>query len=761
MSGFNPLYLSDYEVVGGFVSQDINISADTNNLAIPNYSFTNPRTYLRLNVTGVRNLTGIAPYAQVANGAELVVVNVGSGTLTLKDSSALSSVGNRFYFGGIDASIAPGMTIHLFYDATAGQWVAINSQSTALATRYETIVARDYGVVADGVTNVSTQMANAIAAAAAAKKALLVPAGTIYMPLSTGLDLSGCPGIICSGPTVFDFTGSSLGGTSYHLRVNGSVTTIVDVGALLAYRTFAQGATTDTLPAGLSVEIGDTLVIRSLSIKLPNGNADALWPNLQGESVTVESYDSGTGAVVFNPPLQYAYTDAIVEKINYQKCFFDSNLRIKGAGTDKLGCSFTYADIRFDARIDGFGHTGIETSYTRLVCVGAEVNTISVPVIGLSYGISAGPYSKTELLGCKMSGGRHAVAGGGADCETRIVGGKYSSGQNAAYPQTGAVDMHYGGKILEVTGATITGSLISSGHSAKFSSCNIYTLNGDGISRRNDISVTNWGMIDVESCTIICGASSYPLLVNKAGISSNDSVGGPITVRNTTVKGWFQVGAQPIFSYGKGDFTMTGCTVEDFSGTGAIQAIFGLRGAGLLRVERNTFKAVGCYVIAPFPSGADPVYAAMDYVIFKGNSIIGARTHGAYFQTASVANEPKWVEITDNTILSCQLTGIRADRMLSMTILRNNIYDNGQNAGAAAADRSGIYLNGVSNTIQLYDNNIGNRLGATQQAAVWHLQRSGPVIAAFVYRDGNDCTGSPIASQLQGTVTVGRAGLWI
>ena len=108
-----------------------------------------------------------------------------------------------------------------------------------------------------------------------------------------------------------------------------------------------------------------------------------------------------------------------------------------------------------------------------------------------------------------------------------------------------------------------------------------------------------------------------------------------------------------------------------------------------------------------------------------------------------------------------QLTGIRADRMLSMTITGNNIYDNGQNVGAAAVDRSGIYLNGVSNTIQLYDNNIGNRLGATQQAAVWHIQRSGPVIPAFVYRDGNDCTGSPVASQLQGTVTVGRAGLWI
>ncbi|KKM10168.1 hypothetical protein LCGC14_1722110 [marine sediment metagenome] len=72
-----------------------------------------------------RDLTGIVPKSP-DDGRVLIVVNIGSNDLVLKDEGAGSSAANRFGISG-DITLAGGDAVTLQYDTTSNRWRAIGS----------------------------------------------------------------------------------------------------------------------------------------------------------------------------------------------------------------------------------------------------------------------------------------------------------------------------------------------------------------------------------------------------------------------------------------------------------------------------------------------------------------------------------------------------------------------------------------------------------------------------------------------------------
>jgi hypothetical protein len=73
---------------------------------------------LRLNTDASRNVTGIAGGA---DGRLLIIVNVGSNALVLKNADAGSTAANRFDFGA-DCSLSGKQVAVIQYDATDSRW---------------------------------------------------------------------------------------------------------------------------------------------------------------------------------------------------------------------------------------------------------------------------------------------------------------------------------------------------------------------------------------------------------------------------------------------------------------------------------------------------------------------------------------------------------------------------------------------------------------------------------------------------------------
>lgn len=74
---------------------------------------------LRLSTDASRDVTGLAGGA---DGRLMIVHNVGSNPLVLKDESASSTAANRFALGGADATLAANQSVTLQYDATSSRW---------------------------------------------------------------------------------------------------------------------------------------------------------------------------------------------------------------------------------------------------------------------------------------------------------------------------------------------------------------------------------------------------------------------------------------------------------------------------------------------------------------------------------------------------------------------------------------------------------------------------------------------------------------
>ena len=100
------------------------ITADQND-----YNPTNLSTaaVLRLNTDASRNLTGLAGGA---DGRVILIHNIGSFALVLKDESASSTAGNRFALNA-DVSLGADSSTMLQYDSTSSRWRAIGGAGAA------------------------------------------------------------------------------------------------------------------------------------------------------------------------------------------------------------------------------------------------------------------------------------------------------------------------------------------------------------------------------------------------------------------------------------------------------------------------------------------------------------------------------------------------------------------------------------------------------------------------------------------------------
>lgn len=97
------------------------ITANTNDYAPTGLSTANT---LRLSTDASRDLTGLTGGS---DGRLMIVHNVGSNALVLKNESASSTAANRFALGGADVTLAANQSVTLQYDATSSRWRRLDS----------------------------------------------------------------------------------------------------------------------------------------------------------------------------------------------------------------------------------------------------------------------------------------------------------------------------------------------------------------------------------------------------------------------------------------------------------------------------------------------------------------------------------------------------------------------------------------------------------------------------------------------------------
>jgi len=76
--------------------------------------------HLRVSSSAPVNLTGIAGGNTMVDGRVLVLTNVGSNAITLKND-VTSTAANRFKLNA-DFTLSPDMSVHLYYDGTSARW---------------------------------------------------------------------------------------------------------------------------------------------------------------------------------------------------------------------------------------------------------------------------------------------------------------------------------------------------------------------------------------------------------------------------------------------------------------------------------------------------------------------------------------------------------------------------------------------------------------------------------------------------------------
>lgn len=92
------------------------ITSDQNNYTIG-------QSYARLFSDAARAITGIIPFGVGGQSSMLVIANVGSFNITLKNQNASSTAANRIITGtGADLVVAPDQTVMLIYDLTTQRW---------------------------------------------------------------------------------------------------------------------------------------------------------------------------------------------------------------------------------------------------------------------------------------------------------------------------------------------------------------------------------------------------------------------------------------------------------------------------------------------------------------------------------------------------------------------------------------------------------------------------------------------------------------
>lgn len=102
------------------ISNDISPAQITSNQNDYNPAGLSTASVLRLNSDAARDITGLAGGA---DGRVLLIFNVGSFNIVLKDESASSTAANRFALNG-DITLQPDNSVGLWYDSTSSRWRA-------------------------------------------------------------------------------------------------------------------------------------------------------------------------------------------------------------------------------------------------------------------------------------------------------------------------------------------------------------------------------------------------------------------------------------------------------------------------------------------------------------------------------------------------------------------------------------------------------------------------------------------------------------
>lgn len=137
------------------------ITSNQNDYAPTGFSTT---AAVRLSTDASRNITGLAGGA---DGRIIVLHNVGSFDVVLKNQDAASTAANQFLFGG-DVTLLANYSITLRYDATSSRWRAITTASAGggggSGTVTSVTVAAGDGAVVSGTVPVTTSGTVTVAA---------------------------------------------------------------------------------------------------------------------------------------------------------------------------------------------------------------------------------------------------------------------------------------------------------------------------------------------------------------------------------------------------------------------------------------------------------------------------------------------------------------------------------------------------------------------------------------------------------------------
>lgn len=107
------------------------ITANTNDYAPTGLA---TASTLRLSTDALRDLTGLTGGS---DGRLMIVHNVGSNALVLKNESASSTAANRFALGGADVTLAASQSVTLQYDSTSSRWRMAHTAGGAVASTAE------------------------------------------------------------------------------------------------------------------------------------------------------------------------------------------------------------------------------------------------------------------------------------------------------------------------------------------------------------------------------------------------------------------------------------------------------------------------------------------------------------------------------------------------------------------------------------------------------------------------------------------------
>lgn len=307
------------QIIGNLVLQKIwnatgdvtatQIVANTNNYAPTSFSsaFT-----LRISSDAARDLTGIAAGT---SGRIIILANVGSFTITLKNASGSSSAGNKFNLpGAADFALTAGSTVMLRYDNTTTTWMMVgpgpigSGTVTSVAMTVPTLLsiagspitttgtlALTYSGTALPVANGGTALTSGTSGGVLAYTASGVLASSAALTANSPVLGGGAgvvpkvvAGITSDGASVVTLgvAGGVVGGVVFKNATSGSITVNPSAGAL--------GASVLSLPIATDTLVGkattDTLTNKTLTSPVINGGT--------GTSLAMTSTITSTGGGV-------------------------------------------------------------------------------------------------------------------------------------------------------------------------------------------------------------------------------------------------------------------------------------------------------------------------------------------------------------------------------------------------------------------------------------------------------------------------------